>query len=130
MHLNITQKHARASMRVQLPYLFAILLKNDISIGRNHYPTQGMLPPKQITITNATANTYRVSKDDIVNKYQEIVDTMAQIQETIKRMTDKVTDETSDTLKEEVMMLICDNDIRCNLKIMKEYEQVVNKLFD
>lgn len=89
-----------------------------------------MLPPKQITIANATANTYRVSKDDIVNKYQEIVDTMAQIQETIKRMTDKVTDETSDTLKEEVMMLICDNDIRRNLEIMKIYEQDVNKLFD
>ncbi len=89
-----------------------------------------MLPPKQITTTNATANTSRVSKDDIVNKYQEIVDTMVQIQQTIKRMTDKVTDETSDTLKEEVMMLICDNDIRSNLKIMQEYEQVVNKMFD
>lgn len=65
-----------------------------------------------------------------MNTYQEIVADMLKIQRAMKSMIDKVSDETSDSLKEEVMTLLNDNDIKHNLKSMEKYKKEIDEMFD
>lgn len=98
-----------------------------------------MLPPQQNTTSIISPNapigplapntTHHVSKQDLIDTYKQTVADMHLIKKIMKNIVDKVDDNTSDFMMNEVLTLLQDNDIKRNLEIMQQYEQVVNKLF-
>ena len=71
-----------------------------------------------------------VTKEDVVNEYQETVKDMKKIEQTMKRIADKVTNDLDNKKKKLILEAMEDNGIRHCLEIMEEYEQIINEMIN
>lgn len=96
-----------------------------------------MLPPHHIHTSNTSPTNHIqqttrhiVTKSEIKEAYEEILKDMLMIEMTMKRIVNKVSNDTDNRKKEIVLDYILDNSISDNLRIMEEYERVITNMID